>query len=246
MEQQSWRVLVVDDEPPIRAELRYLSRQDARIGSIDEAGSASGAVEKILESKPDVLFLDIQMPGTSGIKLADTLHGLKRPPVVVFVTAFSEYAAEAFDLDAADYVLKPVEQERLAKALDRVDAVLAQRRQAVSAEPVSRVAVECNGKRSYIPVANIAYFEARADYTTAFTATDSYLVCDSISTLERRLASQGFLRVHRSYLVNIDDVRDVEVLRPSGLMQLKLDRTGASIPVSRRRATGVKRQLGLA
>ena len=106
--------------------------------------------------------------------------------------------------------------------------------------------MECNGKRSYIPVANVVYFEARADYTTAFTATDSYLVCDSISTLERRLASQGFLRVHRSYLVNIDDVRDVEILRPSGLVQLKLDRTGASTPVSRRRATGVKQRLGLA
>lgn len=153
--------------------------------------------------------------------------------------AFSEYAAEAFDLDAVDYVLKPVEQDRLAKAL-------AQRQQAAPAEPVSRVAAEAAGKRSYMPVANIAYFEARADYTTAFTLTDSYLVCDSISALERRLAPQGFLRVHRSYLVNIDDVCDVEVLRPSSLIQLKLDRTGASIPVSRRRSTTVKRQLGLA
>ena len=115
-----WSVLVVDDEPPIRAELRYLLEQDERIGRVDEAGGATQAVEKILGSRPDVLFLDIQMPGTSGIKLAETLSNLKTPPVVVFVTAFAEYAATAFELDAVDYVLKPVETKRLEKALDKV------------------------------------------------------------------------------------------------------------------------------
>lgn len=164
----------------------------------------------------------------------------------MFVTAFSEYAAEAFELDATDYVLKPVEQARLEKALDKVEAVVAARKPAAAAEPVRRIQGERNGKRTYIPVTDIAYIEARADYASAHTETGTYLVNDSISVLERRLANEGFLRVHRSFLVNIDDVRDVEVLKPSGLMQLKLGRTDASIPVSRRRATGVKKQLGLA
>lgn len=245
-DQRAWRVLVVDDEPPIRAELHYLLAQDARVGEVEEAGGATEAVEKILAFHPDVLFLDIQMPGTSGVQLADSLQNLKKPPVIVFVTAFSEYAAEAFELDATDYVLKPVEQARLEKALDKVEAALTARKPVATVEPMRRIQGERNGKRSYIPVGDIAYIEAKADYATAHTQAGSYLVSDSISTLERRLSSDGFLRVHRSFLVNIDDVRDIEVLKPSGLIQLTLERTGACVPVSRRRAAGVKKQLGLA
>ena len=187
------------------------------------------------------------MPGTSGVQLADSLHNLKHPPVIVFVTAFSEYAAEAFELDATDYVLKPVEQARLEKALDKVEATIAARKPASTDEPVRRIQGERNGKRSYIPVSEIAYIEARADYATAYTQAGLGLLgYDSISVLERRLASEGFLRVHRSFLVNIDDVRDIEVLKPSGLIQLTLEHAATRIPVSRRRAPGVKKQLGLA
>ena len=92
---EGWNILVVDDEPPIRAELRYLLEKDARVGQIAEAGNVTEAVESILSNKPDVLFLDITMPGRSGIELAETLQNLKTPPVVVFVTAFAEYAADA-------------------------------------------------------------------------------------------------------------------------------------------------------
>lgn len=246
MEQKAWRVLVVDDEPPIRAELSYLLKQDARIGDVEEAGGATEAVEKILTMRPDVLFLDIQMPGTSGVKLADTLHNLKCPPALVFVTAFSEYAAEAFELDAVDYVLKPVELARLEKALDKVASALAARKPVTSAAPVRRISVERAGKRSFIPTADVSYFEARADYATAYTESGSYLVSESISSLEQQLADEGFLRVHRSFLVNIDDVRDIEVQKPNGLIQLKLDRVSAVVPVSRRRSPEVKQRLGLA
>ncbi len=106
---EGWNILVVDDEPPIRAELRYLLEKDTRVGQIAEAGNVTEAVESILSNKPDVLFLDITMPGRSGIELAETLQNLKTPPVVVFVTAFAEYAADAYNLDAIDYVVKPVE-----------------------------------------------------------------------------------------------------------------------------------------
>lgn len=94
---EGWNILVVDDEPPIRAELRYLLEKDARVGQIAEAGNVTEAVESILSNKPDVLFLDITMPGRSGIELAETLQNLKTPPVVVFVTAFAEYAADAYN-----------------------------------------------------------------------------------------------------------------------------------------------------
>ena len=95
---EDWNILVVDDEPPIRAELRYLLEKDARVGQIAEAGNVTEAVESILSNKPDVLFLDITMPGRSGIELAETLQNLKTPPVVVFVTAFAEFAADAYNL----------------------------------------------------------------------------------------------------------------------------------------------------
>lgn len=97
---EGWNILVVDDEPPIRAELRYLLEKDTRVGQIAEAGNVTEAVESILSNKPDVLFLDITMPGRSGIELAETLQNLKTPPVVVFVTAFAEFAADAYNLDA--------------------------------------------------------------------------------------------------------------------------------------------------
>lgn len=239
-----WNVLIVDDEPPIRAELGYLLGQDARIGSIEEAGGGSEAVEKILANRPDVLFLDIQMPGTSGIKLAETLSNLKTPPVVVFVTAFSEYAAEAFELDAVDYVLKPVETSRLAKALDKVSIAMAARNPAPATERIMRLSVERAGKRAFIPVGDVVYIEAKADYSSVVTSAGSYLANESISSLERRLDSQGFMRVHRSYLVNLDDVHDVEVGK-TGLMELRLERAGAVVPVSRRRAAVVKERLGL-
>lgn len=239
-----WNVLIVDDEPPIRAELRYLLGQDGRIGEIDEAGGGTEAVQKILASRPDVLFLDIQMPGTSGIKLAETLANLKVPPVVVFVTAFSEYAAAAFELDAVDYVLKPVETSRLAKALDKVAVAMAARKPQQQADRVMRLSVERAGKRAFIPVGDIVYIEAKADYSSVITESGAYLVNESISSLERRLAPEGFMRVHRSFLVNLDDVHDVEVTR-TGLMELKVERVDAAVPVSRRRASEVKERLGL-
>ena len=242
---EPWNVLIVDDEPPIRAELRWLLEQDARVGSIDEAGGGTEAVEKILASRPDVLFLDIQMPGTSGIKLAETLSNLKCPPVVVFVTAFAEYAAQAFNLDAVDYVLKPVETSRLEKALDKIAQAMERRHPAPCAERVMRLAVERGGRRAFIPVGDVVYIEAKADYSSVFTAAGSYLVNESISSLEERLDPEGFLRVHRSYLVNLDDIHDVEVAR-SGQMSLKVERVDASVPVSRRRALEVKERLGLA
>ncbi len=108
---EGWNILVVDDEPPIRAELRYLLEKDTRVGQIAEAGNVTEAVESILSNKPDVLFLDITMPGRSGIELAETLQNLKTPPVVVFCDGVCQVsAADAYNLDAVDYVVKPVEE----------------------------------------------------------------------------------------------------------------------------------------
>ena len=234
---EGWNILVVDDEPPIRAELRYLLEKDARVGHIAEAGNVTEAGESILSSKPDVLFLDITMPGRSGIELAETLQNLKTPPVVVFVTAFAEFAADAYNLDAVDYIVKPVEDARLSKALDKIEAALGARRVIHAPRQPLRLTVDRGGKKVFIPAADVCYFEARAEGT--------YLINESISSLERRLGSEGFIRVHRSYLVNLEDVHNVEI-GSTGLMELRLDRVSSTVPVSRRRAAEVKSHLGLA
>ncbi|QWT18133.1 response regulator [Collinsella sp. zg1085] len=243
MDHKLIKALIVDDEPPIRAELRYLLEQDSRIGELIEASSGTEAIELILAHHPQVIFLDIQMPGMSGMKLASVLSGLKTPPAVIFVTAFSEHAAQAFGLDAVDYLLKPVEAARLAQALDKLEAKLRIER-ATSSERVARLAVERGRDRAFIPISDICYVEARADYSAIMCPSGEYLVNASISTLEQRLAKDGFMRVHRSYLVNVDDVHDVVVSR-GGLMELRLDRVEASVPVSRRRAFEVKERLGI-
>ena len=235
---EGWNILVVDDEPPIRAELRYLLEKDMRVGQIAEAGNVTEAVESILSNKPDVLFLDITMPGRSGIELAETLQNLKTPPVVVFVTAFAEY-------DAVDYVVKPVEDARLSKALDKIEAALGARRVIHAPRQPLRLTVDRGGKKVFIPAADVCYFEARADFCNAVCAEGTYLINESISSLERRLGSEGFIRVHRSYLVNLEDVHNVEI-GSTGLMELRLDRVTSTVPVSRRRAAEVKAHLGLA
>lgn len=109
---------IVDDEAPARSELRFLLEQTGKIGSINEASSVRSAIEMLMENRVDVVFLDISMPGASGLQLAEALHRLKNPPAVVFVTAYSDHAVEAFDVDAVDYLMKPVEEARLDRSAE--------------------------------------------------------------------------------------------------------------------------------
>lgn len=240
-----WNALIVDDEPPIRSELRYLLGRDGRCGDIREAGSATEAVADIMEDEPDVIFLDISMPGTSGMRLAETLRNLKHPPVIVFVTAHAEYAAQAFDLDAVDYVLKPIEEERLQNTLARVDAALAKRDAPRSVRDVPRIGISSGSRKLFVPVTDVIYVEARADSSYVVTTQGSSLVNESILSLERRLEREGFCRVHRSYLVNLDFVHNVAET-PSGLLELELEGVDKRVPVSRRRMSDVKERLGMA
>ena len=114
------RAMIVDDEAPARSELRFLLEQTGKIASIAEASSVRTAIEMLMENRVDVVFLDISMPGASGLQLAEALHKLKNPPAIVFVTAYSDHAVEAFDVDAVDYLLKPVEEARLDQAIEKV------------------------------------------------------------------------------------------------------------------------------
>ena len=135
------RAMIVDDEAPARSELRFLLEETGRVEEVAEASSAREAVEKLMEGRPDVLFLDISMPKTNGMQLAEALHKLKNPPAVVFVTAYSEYALEAFGVDAVDYLMKPVETDRLERALDKIEERGRGQKQAPP-PPAERIPVE--------------------------------------------------------------------------------------------------------
>lgn len=238
------RAMIVDDEAPARSELRYLLEETGRIDGIMEASSAREAVERLMDGKVDVMFLDIQMPKTSGMQLAEALHKLKNPPAIVFVTAYTEYALDAFGVDAVDYLMKPVEPERLAQALDKVQGRM-KPEEPQSHSAVERIPVVKSGRKVLVPIDQIRYIEAKDDYSCIYTDVDRFLSTISLAKLEQKLAPHGFFRVHRGYIVNLEYVEDVEVIS-SGILQLGINGIeGKKISVSRRRVVALKRALGL-
>ena len=223
--------------------------ETGRVDTIRAALNAREAVESLVKSKEGtdqriaVIFLDISMPKTSGMQLAEALHKLKNPPAVVFVTAYSEYALEAFNVDAVDYLMKPVETDRLNRALDKVEAIV---KPAPASHPTQeRIPVEKGGRKVLVPVDQIRYIEAKDDYSCIYTDGDRFLSTISLAKLEQKLTPHGFFRVHRGYIVNLDHVEDVEVIS-SGILQLGIKGVEEKkIPVSRRRVVPLKRALGL-
>ena len=162
---------------------------------------------------------------------------------MVFVTAYSEYALEAFEVDALDYLMKPVEPERLNQALDKVQSRMKPQTQSNSS--VERIPVVKSGRKVLVPIDQIRYIEAKDDYSCIYTADDRFLSTISLAKLEQKLAPHGFFRVHRGYIVNLEYVEDVEVIS-SGILQLGVNGIeGKKISVSRRRVVALKRALGL-
>ncbi len=239
------RAMIVDDEAPARSELRFLLEETGRVEEIMEATSAREAVERMMEGKADVMFLDISMPKTTGMQLAEALYKLKNPPAIVFVTAYSEYALDAFNVDAVDYLMKPVEADRLSQALDKVEARIEPQLPQQGHSSVERIPVVKSGRKVLVPIDQIRYIEAKDDYSCIYTDNDRFLSTISLAKLEEKLAPHGFFRVHRGYIVNLEFVEDVEVIS-SGILQLGIAGIeGKKISVSRRRVVALKRALGL-
>ena len=236
------RAMIVDDEAPARSELKYLLEESGRVDLIVEATSAREAVEKLMEVRVDVMFLDISMPKPNGMQLAEALHKLKNPPQVVFVTAYSEYALDAFGVDATDYLMKPVETDRLAQALDKIVEHIKPLNLPVSVE---RIPVVKSGSKVLVPIDQIRFIEAKDDYSCIYTESDRFLSTISLQKLEDRLVGHGFFRIHRSYIVNLEYVADVEVIS-AGILQLTIQGfEDKHISVSRRRVVALKRALGI-
>lgn len=232
------RALVIDDEQPAIDELAYLLARDPRIGEIHTSSSGTDALRLLNQIEVDVVFLDIRMPGLTGLDLADVLRRFKVPPAAVFVTAHDQHGVDAFDLNAVDYVLKPVRAERLSEAVRRV---LAARSHGgpPGAQPEDSIAVERGGVTRMIQRSQIRHVEAEGDYARLHTAGESHLVRIPLSTLEQEWAEAGFVRIHRSSLVSL---RYVTGIRSSGGRTTVLldDR---ELPVSRRLAPGLRARL---
>lgn len=228
-------VLVVDDEQPNLAELSWLLERDDRIGTVLTADSGTAALETLRTQPVDAVFLDIAMPGLSGLDLAAVLGRFPEPPAIVFVTAHTEHAVEAFELHAVDYLLKPVREERLREAVRR----LADASSAVLAPADDAIAVELGGVTRLVNRSEVTWVEAQGDYSRLHTATDSHLVRLPISQLEQRWADAGFLRIHRSLLVPLAQVD--EIAEADGRLTVMID--GRTLPVSRRHTAALRDHL---
>ncbi|SEO43755.1 two component transcriptional regulator, LytTR family [Denitrobacterium detoxificans] len=235
------KAIIVDDEAPARSELKFLLDELGQTEVVAEAASVREAIEKLKDYPCDVMFLDISMPEASGLQLADALQHLKFPPAVVFVTAYSEFAIDAFKVNAIDYLVKPVETERLSQAIARVKEHVALH---AKVQKLERIPVEKGGKKILIGIDSIRYVMARDDYAYLQTDTDKYFSTVSLAQLEKRLDGHGFFRVHRGYLVNLSQVAEVESVS-GGTLLLTLDGCEEKVPVSRRRVSSLKKALGL-
>lgn len=202
------RVLVVDDERPALDELAWLLGRDGRVGDVVTTDSAAEALRLLQEDHVDAVFMDIRMPGLTGLDLAKVLSRFKEPPPVVFVTAYDEHAVAAFDLNAVDYVLKPVREERLAEAVRRV--VEARAPSTASLEE-DTIAVELGGRTRFVSRSEVGYVEAQGDYARLHTAAGSHLVRVPLTALEEQWREAGFVRIHRSLLVALAHVEEVRM-----------------------------------
>jgi two-component system LytT family response regulator len=242
------RVVIVDDEPLAREGLRLRLEREPGITVVAEAGSGSAAVATILSERPDLVFLDVQMPGGDGFQVLDRVAG-QHLPEVVFVTAHDRHAVRAFEVHALDYLLKPIVDERFEAALRRARAELERgvaranparlsdllddlrRPDAAGASPLRRFAVRDRDRFRLIAVEEVRWFAAAGNYVEVHTAAGTHLIRDGIAALERRLDPGRFARIHRSTIVRLDGVREI-VPTPHGDFEVVLD-DGTRLGMSR-------------
>ena len=254
------RTVIADDEELARRGLRALAQRCEDLELICECRNGREAVEAILRHRPDLVFLDVQMPGKTGFDVISGIAAAQRPHVV-FVTAYDKFALQAFEVHALDYLLKPVNEERFDAAVARVreamthatDSAIGQRVREVAADlkvaalpgkasAVDRLAIKSNGRIVVVRVADIDWIEAEQDYVSVHAGTNTWLMRDTIAAVELRLALSGFVRIHRSALVNAERVRE---LRPQdkGEYTVVLN-NGTELKLTRNYRASVERLLG--
>lgn len=223
---QKLRVVVVDDEALARLNLRSLIGKDSALELIAECKNGYEAVSAINEQAPDLVFLDIQMPEINGFQVLERID-LSQPPVIIFVTAYDQYAIKAFEVNALDYLLKPVEEARFQKSVRQAKDLLKNRnlgflterlisllqtsnRDVNTARYLERIVIKSTGKVMFLPVAEIDWIEADDYYVKIHTPERSHLVRQSLNDLEKNLNPKEFQRIHRSIIVNLSRIKEIQ------------------------------------
>jgi DNA-binding LytR/AlgR family response regulator len=233
------RALLVDDEAPARSELRFLLGKHPEVNVVGEAASAAEALALAKAVHYDVVFLDVQMPGLTGLEAAPLVREQPRPPAVVFVTAHPEYAVDAFAVEAFDYLLKPVDPDRLARVVERL------RERPAEGEPVQKIPVVAGGRTELVDYDAIHYVQADGDYSRVHTYDRSYLCTTSLGELEETLPGNRFARIHRSYLVNLGKVAAVKRAGPDRIRLALADAEKTELDVARRQSRQLRERLRL-
>lgn len=227
------RALLVDDERLARAELRRLLAAHPEVEIVGEAVNAADAVQQIAALRPELIFLDVQMPGGSGF---DVLAALDTTPEVIFTTAFDQYALQAFEVNALDYLQKPIQAARMAAALQRSGARIARSQAALAAPP--KLFIKDGERCWFVALHEVRLFESEGNYTRVYFDGQQPLMLRSLNQLEERLDPQRFFRASRRHIVNLDCVRRMTATGNGGLELLLPD--DVTVDVSRRRAAQLK------
>ncbi len=261
-EEKKIRVLIVDDERAARERLKDLLQKESDIEIVGTATNGREGVQGIERLKPDLVFLDVQMPGLTGIEVVKKV-GPQHMPEVIFVTAYNQYAVNAFDFAATDYLLKPFDDERFEQSLARVRkkisahemndlqtrlaAVLREVSETPSPAPpryLERIAVEMRGQMRIVPVGRIIFIAASGDYAELHTADATYVIREQMQVLEDRLDPATFFRIHRSTIVRLEEI-DALLYSEGGDYSVRLQ-DGKRLKVSRSRYEELQRRLGIA
>ena len=241
------KAIIIDDERLARNELKKLLQEFPEVEVIGEAANASEGIDKIESLSPDLIFLDIQMPGKTGF---DMLCELEKAPHVIFTTAYDEYALKAFEVNALDYLMKPVEPKRLADALIKLQLAEEKEQQAFSSSlnrgPLSendQVFVKDGERCWFVKLSEVRLFESVGNYAKVFFATNKPLILKSLNSLEERLDDKVFFRANRKHIVNLRMIEKIEPYFNGGLL---LELTGGEkVEVSRRQAVKFKEMMSL-
>jgi two-component system LytT family response regulator len=245
------RIVIADDEPLSRARLRRLLQGEHDVEIVAECGDGAAAAEAIRKLRPELVLLDIEMPELDGFDVLDDL-GDSRPPAVIFVTAYDRHAIRAFEARALDYVLKPVERTRLHAALERARGQIAQQNVGETLTAIlrqvrgesawlERIAVRSRGRISFVRFIDVTRLESAGNYVRLWLGKDSHLVRETLAQLEARLDPKRFVRIHRSTIVNIEQIRELRPWFGGDAVLVLID--GSELTVSRTYRTHVMELL---
>lgn len=242
------KTIIIDDEPLAAGIVKEYLRDFSQFELVDTCHDGFEGLKAIQKHQPDLIFLDVQMPKITGFEMLELLD---EAPSVIFTTAFDEYAVKAFDAMAIDYLLKPFSKDRFAKAIEKFlsssqhdeESSFSNESLKNLAEKNNRLVVRVRNEIKIIPVEKVTFFEAQDDYVGIHTSDQTYLKKMTMKSLEESLNPVKFARVHRSYIVNLDEVNKIEPYEKEGFL-IKL-RNGESVPVSKNGYTRLRQALGL-